>query len=54
MVTWTRKVQIQNGQARITLPKRWVEDRNLQDKDKVEIRTMKRESDLKIRIKDNT
>lgn len=49
MVTWTRKVQIQNGQARITLPKRWVEDQNVKDKDEVDIEEMKRESSLKIR-----
>jgi bifunctional DNA-binding transcriptional regulator/antitoxin component of YhaV-PrlF toxin-antitoxin module len=50
MVTWTRKVQIQNGQARITLPKRWVEDQDIEDKDSVELEEMKRESSLKIRI----
>jgi bifunctional DNA-binding transcriptional regulator/antitoxin component of YhaV-PrlF toxin-antitoxin module len=50
MVTWNRKVQIQNGQARITLPKRWVEDKDLQDKDEVELKDMKRESALKLKI----
>lgn len=54
MVTWTRKVQIQNGQARITLPKRWVEDKNLQDKDKVELKNMKRELALKLKKADDS
>lgn len=49
MVKWKRKVQIQNGQARVTLPKRWVEDKDLQDKDEVELREMKRESALKLK-----
>ncbi|MFB6199952.1 MAG: AbrB/MazE/SpoVT family DNA-binding domain-containing protein, partial [Candidatus Nanohaloarchaea archaeon] len=52
MVTWKRKVQIQNGQARITLPKRWVEDQDLEDKDELEVETMKREKGLKITIPD--
>jgi len=50
MVTWKRKVQIQNGQARITLPKRWVEDQNIEDKDVVSIRDMKRDSALKLSL----
>ena len=50
MVTWKRKVQIQNGQARITLPKRWVEDQDIEDKDSVDIETMKREKGLKLHI----
>ncbi|MDY6769134.1 MAG: hypothetical protein SVW02_03455 [Candidatus Nanohaloarchaea archaeon] len=50
MVTWTRKVQETNGQYRITLPKRWIEDKNLQDKDAVDLRDMKRESALKITV----
>lgn len=50
MVTWKRKVQIQNGQARITLPKRWVEDQNIEDKDSVDVETMKREKGLKLQI----
>lgn len=50
MVTWTRKVQIQNGQARVTLPKRWVEDKDIQDKDEIELKEMMRESALKLRL----
>lgn len=50
MVTWKRRVQIQNGQAGITLPKRWVEDRELQDKEEIELEEMKREKSLKLRL----
>jgi hypothetical protein len=50
MVTWKRKVQIQDEQARITLPKRWVEEQGIQDKDKLEIKQMKRESALKLKL----
>jgi hypothetical protein len=53
MVTWTRKVQIQNGQARITLPKRWVEDQNMEDKDSVDVETMKREKGLKLYLSED-
>ena len=49
MVNWTRKVQIQDGQVRITLPKRWIEDKDIEDKDKVELKEMMRESALKLR-----
>lgn len=54
MVTWKRKVQIQNGQARITLPKRWVEDQDLEDKDELEVETMKRESSLKLTLSEKS
>lgn len=49
MVTWTRKVQVQNGQARVTLPKRWVEDQDVEDKDEIELKDMKRDSALKLK-----
>ena len=49
MVAWKRKVQIQNGQARITLPKRWIEDQDIGDKETVVLEQMKRESSLKIK-----
>ena len=42
-------MQIQNGQARVTLPKRWVEDQNLEDKDEIELKDMKRDSGLKLK-----
>ena len=48
MVAWKRKIAKVNGQSRITLPKRWVEDQDLQDKDNLEVETMKREKALKI------
>lgn len=48
IVTWKRKVQIQNGQARITLPKRWVEDQDIDDRDEIKLEMMKREASLKI------
>jgi bifunctional DNA-binding transcriptional regulator/antitoxin component of YhaV-PrlF toxin-antitoxin module len=44
------KIQMPEGQGRITLPKRWLEDQNLQDKDELEVETMKREKGLKITI----
>lgn len=49
MVTWKRKVQEVNGQYRLTLPKRWVEDQDLEDKDELEVEAMKREKGLKVR-----
>lgn len=49
MVTWNRKVQIQNGQARVTLPKRWIESQDIDDKEEIEIEEMKRETALKLR-----
>ncbi len=48
MVTWERKVQEVNDQYRITLPKRWIEDQDIEDKDEIELEMMKRESSLKI------
>ena len=54
MVTWTRKVQIQDGQARITLPKRWIEDKDIEDKDEVELKEMMRESALKLQASNET
>ena len=50
MVAWKRKIQIQNNQARLTIPKRWVDSLNIEDKEELEIKEMKRESALKIRI----
>lgn len=52
MVSWKRKIQIQNDQARLTLPKRWIDSLGLEDKDEVEVKEMKRESALKIIPKD--
>lgn len=50
MVTWKRKVHSQNGQARITIPWRWIEDQDLEDKDEVKLKDMKRESALKFSV----
>lgn len=50
MVTWKRKIQMPEEQGRITLPKRWLEDQDLGDKDEVQVETMKREKGLKITI----
>ncbi|MFB6244936.1 MAG: AbrB/MazE/SpoVT family DNA-binding domain-containing protein [Candidatus Nanohaloarchaea archaeon] len=41
---------MQDRQARVTLPKIWVEDQDLEDKDEVEIKDMKRESALKLSV----
>jgi len=36
---WTRKLQIDSsGQARITLPRRWVENMELEDKEEISVR----------------
>ncbi|MFB6158501.1 MAG: AbrB/MazE/SpoVT family DNA-binding domain-containing protein [Candidatus Nanohalobium sp.] len=53
MVTWKRKIRMPEEQVRITLPKRWLDEHDLGDKDEIEVETMKRESALKITIPEN-
>lgn len=49
MVMWKRKVQEVNDQYRMTLPKRWIEDQDIEDKDEVEVHQMQRQKALKIK-----